>query len=154
MQTTNNNGSIVIIIPAPFIELCNQLGVVMGWGDGSFTVPLTMDGVNIHFFGLRSEYDEKFGGWFLGRDELPIQVRNIPNINLLLENILIDISPNVLTKDGDILWGKRHFKSVCEKMGLTIHREYGMITDDSSLGEVTWAYDPSTLPTENDLSLE
>lgn len=162
MATKNINGSIVIIIPKDFLLMCNQLGYIMGWGEESFTVPLchVNDPSTILFYGLRSEYDEKFAGWFLGLEELPAQVRSIPGITFLLENVVVDISPSLmqntamidgmLTSRSPTMWGEDHFNNICARYDLTLYKEHAIVENDDSV----WAFDPETLKSIEDIYLE
>jgi hypothetical protein len=52
--------SAVLIIPALYLEAANQLGKTMGWGDGNYTVPLTMDGKTVSHYGCRADVQQGF----------------------------------------------------------------------------------------------
>lgn len=162
MSTKNINGSIVIIIPKDFLLMCNQLGHIMGWGEESFTVPLchVSDPSTILFYGLRSEYDEKFAGWFLGFEELPAQVRSIPGMSILFENVIIDISPSPMNTVSNVeelfsirtntLWGENHFNNICARYDLTLYREHVIVENDDNV----WAFDPESLKSVEDIHSE
>ena len=113
------NNSVVIVVPSVIREQCNLIAEIMGWGPNSFSVPLTPDGVNITHYGLRSECDDTFIGWLRGESELPTIVTRDPKIKMVLNTIILDVSPDKFNPQRGLLWGSEHFDYVCNQNNLT-----------------------------------
>ena len=116
IKTLNN--SVVIVVPSVIREQCNIIAEIMGWGSNSFSVPLTSDGVNITHYGLRSECDNTFVGWLRGELELPNIISRNPKIKMVLNTIIVDVSPDKLNPQRGVLWGAEHFNYVCNQNNL------------------------------------
>lgn len=110
--------SVVIIAPAILKPQCDYIANLMGWGDDSFSVALSQNGLGITHYGLRSECDDTFIEWLNGVG-LPWNI-NVLDIKSLLENIIVDVSPDKTDKNKVVYWGQEHFNYVCSKNNLSI----------------------------------
>ena len=108
------NNSVVIICPALYVHDCNMIAALMGWGLDSFSVPLYKAGTTeLTHFGLRSECDDTFIAWLRGDEMLPGIVLRNKNIKKVLNEIIVDVFPDINNPYNEWIWGADHFRKVC-----------------------------------------
>lgn len=115
------NYSAVLIIPADLKPQADAVGAAMGWGEVSYTIPLSSDpeSQEITHWGARADVDEQFIRWIRGLDPLPD-----PAFQPIVNALIFDFSPDPTVAYGEddpeppSLWGREHFDSALAAHGL------------------------------------
>ena len=108
--------SAVLILPIELKRAGDQIGELMGWGPVSYTIPLMLEGANepTHV-GLRADVNGEFIDMVYSA-KLGHYVSVLPAdlINQVMNDLIVDFSPNPLGDQDHVLWGAEHFDAVCK----------------------------------------
>ena len=109
--------SAVLIIPADLKAQADAVGAAMGWGDVSYTIPLSDDpeSLEVTHWAARSDVSEQFVRWVRGLDPLPD-----PAFQPVIDALVADFSPDPEDAEKPVLWGRAHLAAVLAAQGMVV----------------------------------
>ena len=109
--------SAVLIIPAALKAQADAVGAAMGWGEVSYTIPLTdnPETLEVTHWAARADVSEQFVRWVTGQDPMPD-----PAFQPVIDALIADFSPDPHDPDAPDLWGRAHLDTVLGNWSLRI----------------------------------
>ena len=107
--------SAVLIIPADLKNQADAVGAAMGWGEVSYTIPLSDDpeSQEVTHWAARADVSEQFIRWVRGQEPLPD-----PAFQPVIDALIADFSPDPDDPEKPVLWGRGHLDAVLADQGL------------------------------------